>query len=82
MPLACLIHARLTASVAKGREDTDWAGFAREVSASAGLSRAEVSNPAERISPADSGWSVSALPGPGMQPTIIAAIVVYLISMM
>src|SRR6202795_3389626 len=29
MPLACLIHERLTATVAKGREDADWAGFAR-----------------------------------------------------
>jgi 3-hydroxyisobutyrate dehydrogenase-like beta-hydroxyacid dehydrogenase len=37
MPLANLIHGRLTATVAKGREDADWAGFAREVSESAGL---------------------------------------------
>ena len=37
MPLASLIHERLTAMVAKGREDADWAGFAREVSESAGL---------------------------------------------
>jgi 3-hydroxyisobutyrate dehydrogenase-like beta-hydroxyacid dehydrogenase len=37
MPLAGLIHERLTATVAKGREDSDWAGFAREVSESAGL---------------------------------------------
>jgi len=37
MPLARLIHERLTATVAKGREDADWAGFAREVSESAGL---------------------------------------------
>jgi 3-hydroxyisobutyrate dehydrogenase-like beta-hydroxyacid dehydrogenase len=37
MPLAGLIHERLTATVAKGREDADWAGFAREVSESAGL---------------------------------------------
>ncbi len=37
MPLASLIHERLTATVAKGREDVDWAGFAREVSESAGL---------------------------------------------
>jgi len=37
MPLACLIHERLTAMVAKGREDSDWAGFAREVSECAGL---------------------------------------------
>ncbi len=37
MPLACLIHERLTATVAKGRDDADWAGFAREVSENAGL---------------------------------------------
>jgi 3-hydroxyisobutyrate dehydrogenase-like beta-hydroxyacid dehydrogenase len=37
MPLAHLIHERLTATVAKGREDVDWASFAREVSESAGL---------------------------------------------
>ena len=37
MPLAGLIHERLTATVAKGRNDADWAGFAREVSESAGL---------------------------------------------
>jgi 3-hydroxyisobutyrate dehydrogenase-like beta-hydroxyacid dehydrogenase len=37
MPLATLVHDRLTATVAKGREDADWAGFAREVSESAGL---------------------------------------------
>ena len=37
MPLASLIHERLTAMVAKGRDDRDWAGFAREVSESAGL---------------------------------------------
>jgi len=37
MPLASLIHERLTARVAKGREDLDWASFAREVSESAGL---------------------------------------------
>jgi 3-hydroxyisobutyrate dehydrogenase-like beta-hydroxyacid dehydrogenase len=37
MPLASLIHERLTATVAKGRDDADWAGFAREVSESAGL---------------------------------------------
>jgi len=37
MPLAELIHDRLTATVAKGRDDRDWAGFAREVSESAGL---------------------------------------------
>jgi hypothetical protein len=37
MPLAVLIHERLTATVAKGGENSDWAGFAREVSESAGL---------------------------------------------
>jgi 3-hydroxyisobutyrate dehydrogenase-like beta-hydroxyacid dehydrogenase len=37
MPLAQLIHDRLTATVAKGRDGMDWAGFAREVSESAGL---------------------------------------------
>jgi 3-hydroxyisobutyrate dehydrogenase-like beta-hydroxyacid dehydrogenase len=37
MPLAGLVHERLTATVAKGREDADWAGFAREESESAGL---------------------------------------------
>jgi 3-hydroxyisobutyrate dehydrogenase-like beta-hydroxyacid dehydrogenase len=37
MPLAGLIHERLTATLAKGRDDADWAGFAREVSESAGL---------------------------------------------
>jgi 3-hydroxyisobutyrate dehydrogenase-like beta-hydroxyacid dehydrogenase len=37
MPLAHLIHERLTATVAKGRENVDWTGFAREVSESAGL---------------------------------------------
>jgi hypothetical protein len=37
MPLASLIHERLTAMVAKGREDVDWAGLAHEVSESAGL---------------------------------------------
>ena len=36
-PLPALIHDRLTATVAKGRQDVDWAGFAREVSESAGL---------------------------------------------
>jgi 3-hydroxyisobutyrate dehydrogenase-like beta-hydroxyacid dehydrogenase len=36
MPLAALIHERLTATVAKGRDDADWVGFAREVSESAG----------------------------------------------
>jgi 3-hydroxyisobutyrate dehydrogenase-like beta-hydroxyacid dehydrogenase len=37
MPLAALIHQRLTARVAKGHDDVDWASFAREVSESAGL---------------------------------------------
>jgi len=37
MPLASLIHERLTALVAKGRDDIDWAGFAHEVSENAGL---------------------------------------------
>src|SRR6267142_4985477 len=37
MPLAGLSHERLTATVAKDREDADWAGFAREVSEGAGL---------------------------------------------
>lgn len=37
MPLASLVHDRLTAMVAKGREDRDWAGFAEEISESAGL---------------------------------------------
>jgi hypothetical protein len=37
MPLASLIHERLTATVAKGRHDVDWAGFAGEVSKNAGL---------------------------------------------
>lgn len=37
MPLAGLIHARLTARVAKGRDDADWSSLAREVSESAGL---------------------------------------------
>ena len=37
MPLASLVHDRLTAMVAKGREDRDWAGLAGEVSESAGL---------------------------------------------
>jgi 3-hydroxyisobutyrate dehydrogenase-like beta-hydroxyacid dehydrogenase len=37
MPLAGLIHERLTARVAKGHDDLDWASFAREVSEHAGL---------------------------------------------
>jgi 3-hydroxyisobutyrate dehydrogenase-like beta-hydroxyacid dehydrogenase len=39
MPLASLIHDRLTATIAKGRDDIDWAGFAQEVSESAGVTR-------------------------------------------
>jgi hypothetical protein len=45
MPLAGLIHQRLTATVAKGRDDADWAGFAREVSESAGLEPPASLNP-------------------------------------
>ena len=41
MPLAGLVHDRLTAMVAKGREDRDWAGFAQEVSETAGLKNGE-----------------------------------------
>jgi 3-hydroxyisobutyrate dehydrogenase-like beta-hydroxyacid dehydrogenase len=41
MPLAALIHQRLTATVAKGRDDQDWASFAREVSEAAGLRAGE-----------------------------------------
>ena len=41
MPLASLVHDRLTAMVAKGREDRDWAGFAQEVSEGAGLRNGE-----------------------------------------
>jgi 3-hydroxyisobutyrate dehydrogenase-like beta-hydroxyacid dehydrogenase len=37
MPLANLVHDRLTAMVAKGHEDRDWAGFAEEISEAAGL---------------------------------------------
>ena len=37
MPLADLIHERLTATVAKGRDGVDWSGFAREASEGAGL---------------------------------------------
>lgn len=37
MPLASLVHDRLTAMVAKGHEDRDWAGFAGEISESAGF---------------------------------------------
>ena len=39
MPLASLIHDRLTTLVAKGKEDQDWAGFAGEISENAGLSQ-------------------------------------------
>src|SRR4029077_17985861 len=39
MPLASLIHERLTATVAQGRDDGDGAAFAREVAKSAGLYR-------------------------------------------
>jgi 3-hydroxyisobutyrate dehydrogenase-like beta-hydroxyacid dehydrogenase len=55
MPLASLIHQRLTATVAKGRDDADWAGFAREVSESAGLEPPGVVNPAGQGSSAGSG---------------------------
>ena len=41
MPLASLVHDRLTAMVAKDREDRDWAGFAQEVSEGAGLKNGE-----------------------------------------
>jgi 3-hydroxyisobutyrate dehydrogenase-like beta-hydroxyacid dehydrogenase len=41
MPLASLIHQRLTARVAKGRDDQDWASFAREVSEAAGSGTAQ-----------------------------------------
>ncbi len=37
MPLAGLVHDRLTATVAKGRDGVDWSGFAHEVSEGAGL---------------------------------------------
>lgn len=37
MPLASMVHDRLTATVAKGGKDVDWAAFAREVSIAAGL---------------------------------------------
>ena len=37
MPLANLLQDRLTATIAKGRNDIDWCGFAQEVSESAGL---------------------------------------------
>lgn len=38
MPLASLVHQRLTASLAKGRQDIDWAGLALEATEDAGLS--------------------------------------------
>ena len=37
MPLASLVHDRLTATVAKGETNVDWTAFAREVSIAAGL---------------------------------------------
>jgi hypothetical protein len=37
MPLAALIHERLTATVAKDRDDHDWASLAREASSIANL---------------------------------------------
>lgn len=37
MPLANLVQNRLLASIAKGKGDIDWSGFALEVSADAGL---------------------------------------------
>ncbi len=37
MPLADLVHERLTASLAKGRQDIDWAGLALEATEDAGL---------------------------------------------
>ena len=37
MPVARLIYERFTATVANGRDDVDWSGFAREVSEAAGL---------------------------------------------
>jgi 3-hydroxyisobutyrate dehydrogenase-like beta-hydroxyacid dehydrogenase len=39
MPLADLCHERLLASLAKGRDELDWAGFGLEVSEDAGLRR-------------------------------------------
>lgn len=36
-PLASLVHERMLASLAKGREELDWTSFALEVSESAGL---------------------------------------------
>lgn len=37
MPLANLVHERLTASLAKGRQDIDWTGLAIEATEDAGL---------------------------------------------
>jgi 3-hydroxyisobutyrate dehydrogenase-like beta-hydroxyacid dehydrogenase len=52
MPLARLIHERLTATVAKGRDDVDWSGFAREVSEAAGVDSGGAGKPArEELSP-------------------------------
>ncbi|HEY9640538.1 MAG TPA: NAD(P)-dependent oxidoreductase [Coleofasciculaceae cyanobacterium] len=42
MPLANLVHNRLLTSVAKGRGDMDWTGFALEVSDDAGIQKAGV----------------------------------------
>ncbi len=39
MPIAALVYDRLTATVAKGRDDIDWTGFSREVTEAAGLHR-------------------------------------------
>jgi 3-hydroxyisobutyrate dehydrogenase-like beta-hydroxyacid dehydrogenase len=41
MPLASLVHDRLTATVAKGGTGVDWAAFAEEISISAGLEAGE-----------------------------------------
>lgn len=37
MPLANVIFDHMTAAVAKGQDDTDWTGFARQISQNAGL---------------------------------------------
>jgi 3-hydroxyisobutyrate dehydrogenase-like beta-hydroxyacid dehydrogenase len=39
MPLASLVRDRFIASLAKGREDLDWTGFALEISEDAGIKR-------------------------------------------
>ncbi|MBC8104434.1 MAG: NAD(P)-dependent oxidoreductase [Cytophagales bacterium] len=39
LPLASLVRDRFVASLAKGREDLDWTGFAREASENAGIKR-------------------------------------------